>query len=247
MIIHRGYLYYTVAIWGTQPESEDPNVNKFGLYRVPMDNLSKAPELIYENNGIQATMGIPIGYENGVYFDCINYSDAEMQKKSSYLLRYDIETGAISTISDDAGRFAICAGKIVYSIDDEHKVVCDLDGSNKKTLQGVLGSLYCDDQYILTDTLFMKMMGAKDQQGNPVKRYLYVYDLNGKELQAFSLEDHNASIFGSDSSYILLSSSNSRNEYESTVEYWKIDKSRIAAGSAEMERFYSIEINTEPG
>jgi hypothetical protein len=241
IIMHRGYLYYSTSDNGTVAGKEDSTVSKSGIYRVPMDDLKKKPELIYENNAVYAQIGGLLGYQDSVYFICDGYKDSKMENQIKDLMRYNIDSGNASKIADNSGRSAVCANKLVYSIDDEHLAVCDLDGSNKKTLDSINGFPYCDDKYIVTDTILMKLTGAKDKQGNPVKGCIYIYDLTGKELQSFDLDGYaNASVFGGDSNYIFLTTtSRTENENKEIYEYWRIDKSKIENASAEMEKFYS--------
>lgn len=245
IIINRGYLYYSTMDDGTISGKEDSTISKSGVYRVPMDDLNKAPELVYENDGIYASIGVLEGYENCIYFICLRYPYAKMLKLDSELISYNVNSNKASVISDIVRRNAICGGRLVYSIDAEHKCVCDLDGSNKKILEGIVGDANCDDKYILTDTIAMYYEGIKDKQGNRIKRCLYVYDLNGKELQSFDLEKYKgASVLGSDNDYIFLTSYSLSNEYE--MECWRIDKSKIAGGSAKMEKYYSYTYYTAP-
>lgn len=245
IIIHRGYLYYSTMDDGTIAGKEDSTISKSGVYRVPMTNLKRVPELVYENDGIFAHIGVLAGYENCIYFVCIRYPDANLLKLDRELICYDIKSGKASIIDNNARRNAICGGKLVYSVDDGSKCVCDLDGANKRILDGVIGDADSDDKYLLTDTKAMYYQGVKDDQGNPIHKCLYVYDLNGKQLQAFDLESYQgASVLGSDMNYIFITSYSQSNKYE--VECWKIDKGKIADGSATMEKYYSYKTYSGP-
>lgn len=247
VIIHRGYLYYSFKDDGTIAGKEDSTTSKSGVYRIPMDDLNKEPELVYENDGIYALVGMLLAYENNIYFTSSRYSDATLQEYIIDLICYHIDSGTVTTVGNNAERSAICGNRLVYTIDEEHKCICDLDGANKKILDGIIGVPYCDDTYILTDTIYMKMSNAKDKRGSPVKRLLSIYDMSGRVLQVFDLDQYIfATVLGSDGKYIFLTTRSMPSEKEILTEYWRIDKSKIAGRSAKMDKYYSYTKFTEP-
>ena len=237
VIIHRGYLFFSTTDNGTVNGKEESTISKSQIFRVPMTDLSRAPELIYENNGIFASITSLKGYQDNVFFEYYLYTDSKMEKLSSSLVSYHISTGKVSVIGDSVRRSAICGDKIVYSIDDNHICISNIDGSNKEIHDGMIGDANSDDQYIITDTITRFYEGKKDNSGSPIKMCLYVYDLDGKLIQSFRLDQFSwAWLMGSDRTYIFLATPNPSNENE--VIHWKIDKSQLPFGTAELEQYY---------
>lgn len=247
IIIHRGFLYYSTTDNGTVDDKEDSTVSETRLYRIPLEHLDNKPEIIYSSKGIYAIIGGLLGYDKNIYFTYEYFADPKLQQYENSLMSYNIDNDKVSMISDKGGRVAICNNKIVYYLTNDKKCLCELDGSNSKILDSIVGIQYSDDQFILTDTKFMKTASSLNGDNKAEKQFLHIYNLNGKKLQSFDLDKYvRATVFGSDNRYIYLTTTSQKNENCFIHQYWRIDKSRITGGKAKMEEYFNMSEQIEP-
>ena len=169
VMIYRGYLYFTTSDNGTIAGKEDSTSTKVQMLRVPLQDINQTPQVIYEFTGIYANVFHLIGYQNSIFFSRNNYSDSTMQKSNPSILSYDLDSGKVSTISSNAGQYAICGNNLVYCLFDQTKnivnsYICKLDGTDAHLLENVVGKPYSDNSYIIG-------VNYEGPQNNQQKRY----------------------------------------------------------------------------
>lgn len=243
-IFHRGYMYYSTTDDGTISGKENTTNSVTCLYRVPINNLNQTPEPIYKYSGIYASIVSLLGYENDLFFTCTSFTDEKLDNMNTQLMRLSINTLSISEICPNAGGYAICCDKIVYYTRSNSGVgqdyICDLDGKNKKLLKNVIGIPISDDSYILTQTIFMNNLNMVDDNKNPIKSSLHVYDISGNMIQSFDLGGLTTPrIAGTDSSFIFIRNSES-NEYGAIDTIWAIRKSELEQKNSKMSKIYEF-------
>jgi hypothetical protein len=224
LMIHRGYIYYSTNDYGSAASLNDSAVSICKIYRISLSNLDQSPELIYTYSGYNADVFKLVGYQNYIYFLCIDYPKSSSEVADNLLMSYNITNKEISQINNDVGSYAVCGGKIVYYSFSGDVYRCNLDGSETIILNHVNGVPYSDEKYIIIDS------GSQDMQGNPIKRQLKIFDIGGKEHQSYDIDKiKNVTILGSSDDYIFLyDNGGTSNEFGGIDAIWIIYKDTVS-------------------
>lgn len=238
--IHRGYLYYVTNDNGTVADREDSTTSCVQLFRITLGNLKKAPELLYELNGIYANIAEIKGYQASVFFLSNAYQDSSLKSVTATLQKFELSNGEVNTICSNAGHYSICGSKIVYYWIDGNVYSCNMDGSGKKMLDHVRGYTMSDEKLIYTDTIHLKR--DSKSAGSSGKRQLLIYDLEGSLLRSIDIDDLGTnSMYGGDGEYFFLPDDRSnRNEFGTISSLWIINKDDLVNRSANFEKIFEF-------
>jgi hypothetical protein len=252
MIIHRGYIYYTVsnldaALESSPPKDEttidlgelDKIKTKTVLYRIQISDLGKKPEMLYKVDGYSTYLGRMIGYKTSIYFSYSYYQESDLKNKIGSIMEYSITNGEITEIKRGAGCYSISGGYLVYYYpekDGMKKYRCCMDGSNDVLLDKLPGMPINSENYIITDTDFDKSFD------NSIKRQLIIYDLNGNKLAAADIDcfDSDIETYGGRGNTIFLQGSSGENEYGTINAVWTIDLNDIKTGTLTPKKVFEF-------
>lgn len=243
LIIHNGYIYYSVSDYGTITGIEDKAKSTIKLYRINLNKITENPELVYEYSGIYASISRLIGYKDRIYFICTEYIDSQLKSEKGTLMAYYSSTDNVMEVSQNVGRFSICGDKIVYHWLDGYTYEINLDGSNKKRLDNINGLIYSDDKYIIVDNLSLILKEIVSNSKTDIKRTISIYNIDGLELQKLNIAEfiNVYAILGSDLNYIYIIDKGSQsNQYGNIDRLYIINKSDIGNGTARLEEIFEF-------
>ena len=220
MIIHRGSIYYIVNDSASQDTSS--SVSKSILYRIHLNDTAKAPELLFECEGVSSILDNLLGYGDSLYFrhDFFEDEDMETEKQSIYRIDY---SGKCESIIDDACHFVFYQNTIIYSDTDMQVYNCGLDGSKVQKMNGLAGfPMGVDKNYIYLST------GGKDE------RIISAYDWNANEVSSYDFPPQSICL-GVDEKYLFIE------EFGNESGLYSINVSKIADKTATITTAYKFD------
>lgn len=243
LIIHRGFIYYTINDNGTITGKEAETVSKAGLFRISISDLSKEPELVYELDGIYAQIYQITGIGNRIFFLCGDYKDSLLQTYRGNLKSYDIENGIVSDVCSNIGHYYIYGDSIFYFWNGDN-YTCKIDGTNANILPIQGDIIYCNDKCIITDTLYNKFIDKN------TKRQLFVYNREGILIKAYNIDGLGLDLsYGGNGEYLFIPNNYEKtNGYGSIKSIWAAKINELIDGNASLKEIYEyIPQNIFPG
>lgn len=228
LIIHRGYAYFSVN--ETAYSKDDLSLKAVSkVYRISLNNTGKAPELLFTYEGYKpVAMGL-VGYGDAVYFKCSYYEDLSLSFQKTILYRYDCVGNVCKEFIEDATKWVFFNESLFFCDSNQQIYTCRLNGSDIRKMENVKGSPFgADENYI-----YLSWSGDPDKQ-----RRLLVYDKNGRAVESFQIG--RGILYGGDNKYFFIYERDGSYEYGSGYRLYAIDKSKLANGTATMEKAFEF-------
>jgi hypothetical protein len=231
LIIHRDSIYYTTSDSGTVSGKEDSTTTKCNVYRVKMDQIHKEPELLYSVNGTYERILRLVGYNNGVYFQTMNFDNSEEHIANNITYRYDIIDNHITKFKEHLGLFLFNKDILVYN-DENYRVYTDgLRETDPIPLNKAVGvPVNIDDKYIF-------VQNWDDNKG----MCFSIYDRSGVLVKDFGYLGNGYDVYGGNDKYIFIFENGGRsNKFGNIQALYVIDKDKIASGTASLEKIFEF-------
>ena len=258
-LIHRGYFYYI-----TEDSSMNENgmvlTQKIEINRLPLDNLGKEPETIFDSkdyfDSIQ-TISQFSAFDDYIYFGATSVPQ-NLQSFSTDYRTITINTTTLKSneIKNDDGIVNLCGffnKKILYSVNNENKnkyYSCNLDGSNTEFIKSLDNgdSLFCDGKHLYCLNMIKNEKNHEDAPDSDVygeKIYIYNSDLTEKSsfVLPFKNELNTPQDLPQDPDYFIYINPST----EASFEIGYIDKSeaeKLNGDKAEYKVIYKADIKT---
>ncbi len=209
MVVHRGYVYYSVI----------ENETECTLFRVPINGKGDI-ETLYTIEGYDAVVYKLKGYGDGITFIGSVALDSEYREFDYSLYYYDSNECEVKSVMEDGliGEYLIYDSKIYYTLPDGiycYDVIEDKDEKFCETDSLVYMS--SDDNYFYFDNAFGIIRGTISEDNHKIS----VVNFDGDLIDTIDLDGVNLCMFG-DRDYMFRESDNG---------FVMFDKSQIGTGS----------------
>ena len=230
--IHRGYVYYATTDYGTIPGKEDETQTTMCFYRLSVNKLNSEPELLYNVQGIDASISSLKCYGNYIYFHQSMYADASRENYTGQTNRYNIMNGTIDVVlGENYTLYTIFNGKLGL-INREGTYLCDLDGQHIEKVSDQYGILSSSGNYLLIDTL-----NNRNVLRSEAPRTILAIDVNGNFTSSIALDSsqyRSTPVGIVDDKYLIPSYS----QETQCMTIYQIPVGKIADGTGKPEVFF---------
>ncbi|NMM55111.1 hypothetical protein [Paenibacillus aquistagni] len=245
--IHRGFLYYSV-----QDYDKDSNMS-YQLLRLPLERLSKKPEILYVGEYKQGSISDVLAYGAQIYF--IEFTDTGYRT-----MRYDLKTTSTEPLwlSNDGGYAALSSihDKHLYfkyyyptiasdnsDLFDKRTLVIyrsQLDGSDIRATNikssPIISNVYIDSQYTYVRPVWFQLTKVKDV-ANEMKIYKDGNLVQTLDMSPFSLT-HNLFVGDENNMFVIEFTG------DKSVLYY-LNKSAIESANAKFIRMLETSVRTQ--
>ncbi len=239
MIVHRGYLYMTFSDFFYLLESEykdNPELIegcKCEVVRVPLDNPSQKPEIIWEETEKPCQINAMFAYGNRIYMLITSekvpgFQVYNIQDKSVYVPEISITGSSIPVVGDHL------VGATEGLPPDKKVYQTDLDGNVEKELDlPSMGTMFCNGTYLVSDNDMDISIG----QAEPEDRAVRIYDTDYKFIREINLGEDAINPIGINEQYYFYQKKGEGDVYD----IWAVDLTRLDEEDLQGELFLSGE------
>lgn len=236
--IHRGYFYYVVEDYDVDNEQQ------YQILRLPMNKLSKKPEVVYEGQHKNGSISRLLPYGSQIYFN-------ERQEGEVFrVMRYDLTSSDTSVVWEVKDRgypqietihqnqlyfwyyYYYSRTTDVSDIFDERGLkiyTSDLDGSNIRETNiqtaPIISNVYMDDRYTYVRPVWFQLRRIEDEDiVDELKIYKDDQLVHTIDMSHIPLSH---SLYIGDGNYMFIQGDTDESEF---IQY--LDKSEIETGTA---------------
>ena len=237
MIAHRGYLYMTFSDFFYLLESEykdHPELNegcKCEVVRIPLDNPSQEPEIIWKETERPCQINAMFAYGNRVYMTVTSekvpgFQVYNIQNKSVHVPEISIYGFSIPVVGNHlvGATDGLPPDKKVYQT--------DMDGNVEKELDlPSMGTMFCNGTYLVSDN----DMGISIGQAEPKDRAIRIYDMEYQFIREIILGEDAVTPIGINEQYYFYQKRGEDDGYD----IWAVDLTRLDEEDLQGELFLS--------
>ena len=236
MIVHRGYLYLSFSDFKLFDSTYEENPElledcKCEVVRVPINNPSQKPEIIWEETEKPCQINAMFAYGNRIYMlitsdEVPGFQVYNIQDKSVYVPEVSITGSSIPVVGDHL------VGATEGLPPDKKVYQTDMDGNVEKELDlPSMGTMFCNGTYLVSDN---KLDIAIDQ-AEPKDRAIRIYDTDYKFIREINLGEDAMSPIGINDKYYFYEKVGEGDVYD----IWAVDLTRLDEEDLQGELFLS--------